>query len=174
MDHLNGSGRGLTDRLVVIDARGTGPLASRISSLTPEEFSGVNGDGTLNLHGLDIREDAKQNLHILLINHRPPLDPLTGQPLDAALVGANSTIELFEATAGAKTMQHVKTYHDDSIQTPNSVAWISDEEFVFTNDHTSKVGLVCTLSVLSSPQKLTFQATSIGAFCWWWQHWLLR
>ena len=142
MDHLNASGRGLTDRIAVLDTRGAGPLASRIKSLTPQSFSGINGDGTLNLHGLDIWEDSKQNLHIVLINHRPPFDSITGEPLDAAVVGANSTIELFEATSGTHTMQHVRTYYHDSIQTPNGVAWISDEAFVFTNDHSSKVGLV--------------------------------
>jgi arylesterase/paraoxonase len=142
MDHLNASGRGHKDRLVVLDARGTGPLESRMWTLQPENFSGSNGDGILNLHGLDIWEDSEQTLHILLVNHRPPFDPVTGQPLDAAIVGANSTIELFEATSGANSMKHVKTYHHDSIQTPNRVAWVGDEEFVFTNDHSAKVGLV--------------------------------
>lgn len=142
MDHLNVSGRGVKDRLVVLDARGTGSLESRMRSLQPENFSGTNGDGILNLHGFDIWEDSKQTLHILLINHRPPLDPVTGKLLDAAVVGANSTIELFETTSGASSMRHVKTYHHDSIQTPNRVAWVSDEEFVFTNDHSAKVGLV--------------------------------
>jgi arylesterase/paraoxonase len=142
MDHLNASGRGLTDRVTVLDTRSPGSLASRMQSLIPHNFPGVNGDGTLNLHGLDIWEDSKQNLHILLINHRPPFDPITGEPLDAAVVGANSTIELFEAAPGTHTMHHVRTYHHDSIQTPNRVAWISDEAFVFTNDHSSKVGLV--------------------------------
>lgn len=140
--HLNATGRGLTDRLVVLDSRGAGPLASRIKSLTPTGFAGIGGDGTLNLHGLDIWEDPEHNLHILLINHRPPLDPITGQALDAAKIGANSTIELFRAAAGSDTMQHIKTYSHESIQTPNDVAWVSKEGFVFTNDHSSKVGLV--------------------------------
>jgi arylesterase/paraoxonase len=144
MDHLNASGRGLTDRIVILDTRGTGPLASRIRPLTPQDFSGVNGDGTLNLHGLDIWEDSDHKLHILLINHRPPFDPITGQPLDTARVGANSTIELFEAAAEASTMHHIRTYHHDSIHTPNNIAWVSKDAFLFTNDHSSKVGPVST------------------------------
>ena len=163
MDHLNASGRSLTDRLVVLDARGAGSVASRIQQLTPKGFSGINGDGVLNLHGIDIREDSEQNLHILLINHRPPFDLITGQPLDATVVGANSTIELFVAAAGAQSMQHVKTYHHDSIQTPNAVAWISDEEFVFTNDHSSKVGLV---SIVVLPSTLgTKSSSDAGWIC---------
>lgn len=127
---------------MVLDTRAPGTVASRIRYLTPENFSGVNGDGTLNLHGMDIVEDSNHKLHILLINHRPPLDPITGQALDAVKVGANSTIELFEVDAEAQTMNHIRTYHHDSIQTPNSVAWVGNDEFVFTNDHSSKVGLV--------------------------------
>jgi arylesterase/paraoxonase len=142
MNHLNASGRGLTDQIVILDTRGTGSLASRIRRLAPHNFSGVQGDGTLNLHGLDIWEDSKQKLHILLINHRPPFDPTTGQALDATKVGANSTIELFEAAADGSIMHHVRTYHDNAIQTPNDVAWIGEDAFVFTNDHSWKVGLV--------------------------------
>lgn len=155
MGHLNATGRGLTDRLVVLDTRGDGPLASRISSLTPAGFTGIGGDGTLNLHGLDIWEDSDHTLHILLINHRPPLDPTTGSTLDASNVGANSTIELFLAENGSKTMRHIRTYSHDSIQTPNGVAWVSDEVFVFTNDHSSKIGLVSTSPSSIIIQKLT-------------------
>jgi arylesterase/paraoxonase len=142
MNNLNASGRSLTDQLVVLDARSAGSLASRIWALTPENFPGVNGDGTLNLHGFDIREDSEHKLHILLINHRPPFDSITGRPLDPASFGANSTIELFEAAEGAQTMHHVRTYYHDSIQTPNRVAWTSEGGFVFSNDHSAKVGLV--------------------------------
>src|SRR3954451_23245534 len=92
VDALNASARALTDRLAILDTRGSGRIASRIKWVTPEGFSGINGDGTLNLHGLDIRADRHTNiLRILLLNHRPPLDPVTGDPLDATKFGANST-----------------------------------------------------------------------------------
>ena len=154
MGHLNASARGLTDRVAVLDTRGDGPLASRLQWLN-HNFSGIRGDSTLNLHGLDIREDSEHVLHILLVNHRPPFDPITGQPLDAAKVGANSTIELFETAEGSETMRHVKTFAHDSIQTPNDVAWVSEESFVFTNDHSSKVGLVSVAFPFGAHQKLT-------------------
>ena len=143
IDKLNASGRGLHDRIAVLDTRGSGRLASRIKWLSIENFSGINGDGTLNLHGMDIREDeATGELQILLVNHRPPIDTVTGELLDATKYGANSTIEQFQTEVGSSTMRHVRTYAHNVIKTPNRVAWVSDHSFLFTNDHTSKVGLV--------------------------------
>jgi arylesterase/paraoxonase len=104
----------------------------------------------LNLHGFDVRDDKNTDtLRILLVNHCPPIDPATGDFLDATVVGANSTIELFQTKAGSDTMRHVRTYAHDLIETPNNVAWINDDSFVFTNDHSSKVGFVSSLVKLS-------------------------
>ncbi|KAJ5043078.1 uncharacterized protein L3040_004465 [Drepanopeziza brunnea f. sp. 'multigermtubi'] len=147
--HLNASGRGLTDRIAVLDTRGSGRLASRIKWLAIEDFSGINGDGTLNLHGLNIRADENTDtLHILLNNHRPPLDPVTGAFLDASKFGANSTIERFQTKVGSDKMRHVQTYTDPLIQTPNRVAWVSEDTFVFTNSHSAKVGFRQSLDVI--------------------------
>lgn len=140
---MNTSGRGATDRVAVLDTRGIGPLTSRLKWLTPENFGGVNGDGSLELHGLDVRTDKHTNtLRILLINHRPPINPGTGEFMDATKVGANSTVELFQTEAGSGTMRHIRTFAHDVISTPNRVAWVNDHAFVFTNDHSGKVGAV--------------------------------
>jgi len=141
LDLLNTSRRALTDRMAVLDTRSSGPIASRLKWLSLENFSGNNGDGTLNLHGLDIVDDAHTNtLQILLVNHRPPIDPVTEELLDATIVGANSTVEHFNTKAGSDTMSHVRTYADELIQTPNKVAWVNDDSFVYTNDHSVKIG----------------------------------
>jgi hypothetical protein len=140
---MNATGRGLTDRIAIIDTRGSGRLASRIQWVTAENFGGINGDGSMNLHGLDILPDKHTDtLRILLVNHRPSIDPVTGKLLDATKVGANSTIEQFQTKAGSSTMRHVRTYAHEVIQTPNRVAWVNDHAFVFTNDHSGKVGVV--------------------------------
>ncbi|CZS93626.1 related to serum paraoxonase/arylesterase [Rhynchosporium agropyri] len=140
--HLNATGRGLTDRMAVLDTRGPGSLASRLKWLSTENFSGINGDGTLNLHGFDIRADEQTGiLHVLLINHRPPFDPMTGKPLDASKIGANSTFEQFQTKPGTNTMRHVRTYANDVIKTPNRVAWVTEDTFVFTNYLSAKAGL---------------------------------
>lgn len=159
VDFLNATGRGLLDRIVVIDTRGSGRLEDRVKWLSAENFPGINGDGTLNLHGFDVRVDPNTDtLRLLLINHRPPIDPVTGEALDAKIVGANSTIELFQTKAGSETMRHVRTYADELIMTPNRVAWVNDHAFVFTNDHSAKVGFVSTK--FSSE---TFELTAISA-----------
>ena len=143
MDRLNASGRSQTDRVAVLDTRGSGSLASRLKWLTVEGFSGIKGDGTLNVHGFDIKADKNTDtLRILFINHRPPIDPITGELLDASIVGANSTIEQFQTVAGSESMRHVRTFSNKIIETPNSVHWVNDHSFIFTNDHSGKVGWV--------------------------------
>jgi hypothetical protein len=146
VDFFNATARGLLDRLAILDTRGPGRIEDRIKWLTATNFPGINGDGTFNLHGFDIRADANTDtLRILLINHRPPFDPVTGEPLDPKIVGANSTVELFQTRAGSESMRHVRTYSDELIQTPNRVAWVNDHAFVFTNDHSAKTGFVSSL-----------------------------
>ena len=111
-------------------------------------FTGSHGDGALDLHGIDIRADfgTPPKLKLLVVNHRPPMDPDTGSLLDAAKIGANSTIEIFESVVGETTMKHIKTYSSPVIDTPNDVAWITDKTFVFTNDRSGKVGLVSSFA----------------------------
>lgn len=148
LDRLNASGRGLTDRIAVLDTRGEGRLAAHIKWLTAENFPGNRGDGAFNLHGFDIRADKHTDtLRILLINHRPPLDPRTSKPLDAAKVGANSTIELFQTQAGSDIMRHIRTYSNEVIATPNRVQWVNDHAFVFSNEHSKKTGIVSSVSL---------------------------
>lgn len=159
---LNTTARGLTDRIAVLDTRGPGRLASRIKWLSVENFEGIKGDATLNLHGFDIRVDENTDaLHILLINHRPPMNPENGEPLDARIVGANSTVEHFQTEVGSDNMRHVRTYADHLIQTPNRVAWVTDHSFVFTNDHSAKVGIVGSLSGYRERPLTPFSAESL-------------
>jgi len=126
----------------VLDTRAPGRLASRIKWLRTENFAGNNGDGTLNLHGFDVWIDKNSDiLRIALINHRPPFDPVTGAPLDASKVGANSTIEIFQTKTGSDTMRHIRTHSNKVISTPNRVQWVNENAFIFTNDHNSKTGI---------------------------------
>ncbi|PQE22176.1 serum paraoxonase arylesterase protein [Rutstroemia sp. NJR-2017a WRK4] len=140
-NRYNTSGRGLRDRMAVLDTWGTGSLESRFQWMKPEGFTGNQGDGTFNLHGFDVRVDPETDaLHFIIINHRPPFDPVTGEALDPEKIGANSTIEHFESKVGSSSLKHVKTYSDETIKTPNRVAWVSEHAFAFTNDHSDKVG----------------------------------
>lgn len=143
LDFLDSSGRPLDDHLSILDTRASGPWSSRIRKVRPQGFAGNKGDSTYNLHGLDVHVDADgETLRVFLVNHRPPLDKATGALLDAHAHGANSTIELFETTLGSTSMKHVRTYAHPEIRTPNKVAAIDGDSFVFTNDHLRKVGAV--------------------------------
>ncbi|KAG0645489.1 hypothetical protein D0Z07_8533 [Hyphodiscus hymeniophilus] len=142
-DKLNASGRFSNDRFAILDTRASGPISERLRWMTTSNYDGNHGDGVLVLHGFDIKADGPSEspkLKILLNNHRPPMDPETGALLDATKLGGNSTIEIFEAVLGETTMKHIRTYSDPLIDTPNEVAWVSDDSFLFTNDHNSKVG----------------------------------
>lgn len=86
LSQFNLPGRPMSDHVAVLDTRSLKPLKSRIKWLRVKNFSGNNGNGTLNLHGNDIREDpVSGKLQLLAINHRTPLDPITGVSLDLNL-----------------------------------------------------------------------------------------
>lgn len=132
------------DRIAILDTRGPGPIASRLKWASTIGYTGAGGGTSLDLHGLDIFVGPGDDpmLKLLLINHRPPVSPETHEIVDATTTGANSTIEVFEAKIGDPVLRHIKTYHEDTIQTPNRVAWLNRYDFVFTNDKSSKVGWV--------------------------------
>jgi arylesterase / paraoxonase len=114
--------------------------------LKTPNFSGVNGDGTIGLVGITGQIINNKLLRLWLINTRPSIGP-SGELLDNAKVGGNSTIELFEMEPGAISMRHVKTFADSQIVTPNNIAPMEDGGFYFTNDHgLKKLGLAFELS----------------------------
>lgn len=140
-DNLDVSGRPNNDYVAILDTKGSGPVSSRITKVKPTSYT-----GTLNLHGISVYEvpaksaELKPTLRIFLNNHRPPIDPKTKTVMDATKVGANSTVELFEATLGEGRMRHIRTYASEAIRTPNRPAAVGPDSFVFTNDHKTKVG----------------------------------
>ena len=143
MDCLNVTSRSGKDRVAILDTRGTGPILSRLKWASTIGYHGADGGSFLDLHGMDIFVGPGDDpmLKLLLINHRPPVDA-SGKIVDATSIGANSTIEVFEAKLGDPVLRHVKTYFDPVISTPNRVAWLNRWEFVFTNDKSTKVGWV--------------------------------
>ncbi|KAK0559236.1 hypothetical protein OC844_004553 [Tilletia horrida] len=175
MDRLNAEKRPTTDAIYMVDTKASGPIASRITKIQTTNFDGVKGDGSLNLHGLgvlevpakptpaegdDIAFDASYTpptLYFFLNNHRPPLDPVTGEPLVAHKVGANSTVEIFKTTLGSNTAEHVRTYAHDLIATPNRVAPVTEDSFLVTNDHgLRKTGHLRVLSYVSNNGNIAY------------------
>lgn len=137
--------------MAILDTRASGPISSRLKWMIPVHFEGVNGSSELDLHGFDItvQPGPVPVLKILLINHRPPINPDTRELMDATKLGANSTIELFEARLGESQMRHQKTYAAPEIETPNNVAFLDGGTFLFSNDRSNKVGLVRLLTCLA-------------------------
>ena len=95
------------------------------------------GDGALYLHGFDVEVLDNDNLRFWLVNHRPPVDA-KGALQDAGALGANSTVEVFEAERGKNELLHVRTVWDEAVFTPNKLAATGDGGFVVTNDMSSK------------------------------------
>lgn len=134
---LNATGRALNDHIVAmnIDNPSTsGAYTYRV--LKPIDFAGVNGDGRIHVVGMTgTASEDRSEIRLWLINARPSVDALTGELLDNAVVGGNSTIEVFTTEPGANSMKHVQTFANPQIATPNNVAVTKDGGFFFTNDH---------------------------------------
>lgn len=146
MGHFNFSGRHADDAVAVIDVdelEAGGEVRPRV--LTTPGFPGINGDGRIDLIGMTGTDDADGSVRLWLINMKPSVDAETGAFLDHSKVGGNTTIELFRTGRKAEKLEHIRTFANPQIVTPNRVAAIGGETnaFYFTNDHgTVKTGLV--------------------------------
>ncbi|UZJ56008.1 hypothetical protein CBS101457_005328 [Exobasidium rhododendri] len=147
-DHFDLINRPEDDYVAIFDTKGTGSVASRTTKIKPKGFTGSNGKGSYNLHAISVHLIDDETMRIFLVNHRPQPEPMK--------YGANSTIELFESKLGSSTMQHVKTFADPVIATPNNLAPTGPDSFVFSNDHYIKVGQLKMLDVF-------FAKASVGA-----------
>ena len=73
------------------------------------------------------------------------------------MVGANSTIEVFDLAEGSEILEHLKTIHSDAIISPNSLAVDKDGTgVVISNDHNAKVGAFRDLEMLYRSGTLTY------------------
>ncbi|KAJ5312542.1 hypothetical protein N7508_003372 [Penicillium antarcticum] len=151
-DRYNISARSRTDHIAVIDV--DQPGSDGLYGLRQLKIGGYHED--LDLHGFDVR-NIDGRLRFWLINHRPPVDPVTGKFLDAPAVGANSTVEIFDLDPTLETLEHVKTVISDAIITPNGVAVEEDGlGFVITNDHDTKTGTFRGLEIFFGGGSLAY------------------
>lgn len=111
-------------------------------------YRGSDGDKVIDVHGFKIEPLSTGALRFWMVNHRPPTDE-AGNLLDATKLGANSTIEAFDLVESSSKLEHMKTFHDNAILTPNGVAPTGDGGFLFTNDHADSVApsFVCAQSI---------------------------
>lgn len=101
----------------------------------------MDSHNSIDVHGFDIEILPDSQMRFWMINHRPPIDE-SGNFLDATKLGGNSTVEVFDLKPGSTKLEYVKIIADPIIQTPNNIAATGDGGFVFTNDHSTKTGLV--------------------------------
>jgi hypothetical protein len=154
----NISARSYTDHIAVIDV--DQPGLDGLYGLRQLKISGYQDD--LDLHGFDVRK-IEGRLWFWLINHRPPIDHVTGEFLDALVVGANSTVEIFDLDKASDTLEHVKTVASKAIFTPNSIAVEEDSlGFVITNDHNTKTGTFRDLEMLTGGGSLAYCRSDTG------------
>ncbi|RAK95946.1 calcium-dependent phosphotriesterase [Aspergillus ibericus CBS 121593] len=157
-NNYNISARSRTDHIAVMDV--DQPGSDGLYGLRQLKISGYQDD--LDLHGFDVRR-IKGRLRFWLINHRPPVDHATGEFLDALVVGANSTVEIFDLDETLDTLEHVNTVASEAIVTPNGVAVEEDGlGFVITNDHNTKTGTFRNLEMLSGGGSLAYCRSNTG------------
>ncbi|ESZ93489.1 hypothetical protein SBOR_6138 [Sclerotinia borealis F-4128] len=135
LDSLNISDRSLSDRIAVLDTRGSGPIKDRLIWLQTQDSKGINHDGILNLHGFDVRVDSKnkKKLHIILVDDHSFGDTEKAGSFNRTQTKSNSAIEYFTTILGSKTMTHEQTFANNNIETPRHVVWIDEHLFMFTN-----------------------------------------
>ncbi|KDQ15280.1 hypothetical protein BOTBODRAFT_187395 [Botryobasidium botryosum FD-172 SS1] len=152
---LNASGRSTTDHVAIYD-----PTSEKIIRTLLEGFADARG---INVHGMDVvpSEFDKNELFVYLVNHRPPVEEAK-----AHIYGADSVIEIFKTKVGSDVLTHVKTVEDPLIDTPNDVVGSSDgKSFYFTNDHSTKVGLMRIVNAYLSRPVTSVVYCDVDAGC---------
>jgi hypothetical protein len=154
---FNVSARSRTDHISVLNI--DEPGADGLYGLHQLKFDYA---GDLDLQGFDVKRVGDRQ-RFWLINHRPPVDPATGGPLDPRKVGANSTIEIFDLDAPSNTLTHVRTVASEAIISPNNLAVADDGVgFLVTNDHDAKAGMFRDLAILLGGGSLTYCRSDTG------------
>lgn len=141
---LNAAGRSRTDAVVVMDLDSPVGDGYEFRELTIQDGPRSKfNEQPLSLVGLTWRDNPDGTIELLLVNNKPSINTATGELLDNAQAGANTTIEQFVTAPDVDVLIHQATHAHDRIATPNNVAWDGAESFYLTNDHgRNKVGWV--------------------------------
>lgn len=156
---FNLSARSRTDHIAVLDI--DNPGSDGLYGLRELEIRG-DYPGDLDVHGFDARR-VGNSLRFWLINHRPPIDHITGESLDAYKLGSNDTIEIFDFHPASDKLEYVKTIVSDAIITANGLAVDADGlGFAVTNDHHAKVGVAKGFELLLGGGSIAYCQTDSG------------
>lgn len=115
-----------------------------VQELSTNGYFGAQGDTLIHLNGFTGIRTEDGSIELLLTNFRPSVHASTRQVLpDQAATGANATIERFRVLSQENKLEHLETFFDQAIATPNRVAAVAGSGFYITNDHgLRKTGLV--------------------------------
>ncbi|KAF2733673.1 hypothetical protein EJ04DRAFT_564924 [Polyplosphaeria fusca] len=113
------------------------------------------GDGHFDLSGFDVQPWDDKTIRFWLLNQRPPYSP-NGTLLSPTKYGSNTTIDVYEYTLGSKTMSFVASGKHASLHTPNKLTFIGSNNFVATNERSSKLGWLRPLDALRSSGSLVY------------------
>ncbi|KAJ5969480.1 hypothetical protein N7501_005728 [Penicillium viridicatum] len=123
----------------------------------------IDQPGSDGLYGLHKLKSVVISAIWICMDLSPPVDPTTGEFLDARAVGANSTIEIFDLDGTAETLEYVKTIASHAIISPNNLAVDQDGlGFVVTNDRNAKVSTFAVLDMLIGGGSLTYCRSDTG------------
>ncbi|KAJ6002663.1 hypothetical protein N7451_005210 [Penicillium sp. IBT 35674x] len=154
----NVSARTLTDHITVLDIDDVDSDGLSV----PRQLKIGGFEDTLDLHGFDVRHIGS-TVRFWLINHKPPIDSITGDVLDPWTHGANSTVEIFDLNKETDTLEYVRTIYSGAIISPNNLAVDADGVgFVITNDHKGKTGRFRDLEMLYGTGSLTYCRSDTG------------
>lgn len=138
---LNASVKGVCDNIIALKVDHARGSSYEHRVLKTPDFEGVSGDGTLGLVSITGQICSSKPIRLWLVDTRPSISP-SGELLDNAKIGSNSTSELFEIDTSFSRMKRIKTFKDPQTVTSEDIAPMDDDGFYFTNDNgLHKVGL---------------------------------
>lgn len=134
MGKLNGTGVNTypSDSIFMFDIESDSVSAIRISN-RPGHLEAMH------LHAIDAFIDPTDDKKItfFLNNHAVP-----SNVKEAHIIGADSTVEIFDTVLGSLDWRWVKSVRHDLVVAPNSIVATGPRSFYVTNDHNAKVSQV--------------------------------
>lgn len=137
---LDAAGRRPTgSQLIALDIDASAADVSKpfnLRSIAPTGSFGALGDAVLDTVGFTGELIDPSTIHFYF----PNVAPYHGTYFDAATLGANATVEVFEFKRGGEEMKHLRTIQSPAVWSPNRPAAVDGGAFLVTNDHGAKLG----------------------------------
>jgi hypothetical protein len=110
----------------------------KMHSIQPTKYGSAPGDGRLDLAGFDVQAIDPYTLRFWLLNQRPLYD--TKGKVNMAKVDVNTTVDVYEHRRGEKKMTFIANSWSSTLHSANKIAWMGSNNFVVSNDRSTKTG----------------------------------